>query len=652
MRDARIHLAALGLLVAVGAAPACATSAGGGRDDDGGVDAIAPLDGAVADARVVPDATLAAPPAVIILIGDGMGTAQLDAASLYATGATGGLALQALPHAGAVRTGGPSGTTDSAAAATVMATGVYTYNGNVGVDRAEAPVQTVLERAAARGWATGVVTTAALTHATPASFTAHVDSRAQQVAIAQQQAAVTRADVMLGGGAQDFVGLDADLDGAGYTRVTTASELLAAAPVATRLFGAFAADHLSYVAERAPATAEPTLEEMAAAALAVLDRDPDGFFLMIEGGRIDHGGHANNLVNSVQETLAFDATVDVVTRWARARGNVTVLVTADHECGGLQITAPAPAGTYPAVRWRWGNHTNARVAIVGEGPGAEVIDGAVVDHRWVYEIARARVDGDGFVEPAPTPIPDGELLELRHRAALQSAATGFGAGFNQLDALYLDATADGLYVGVEGVFEWDVNGVQIWLDVDFGAGTGPAGLAGAVSDVTGTADQLLAASTVSAPAVAGFGVDVVAVTRGGADLMLENQDAAVGLRGVRAPFGAPGNLGWGHAAFNFGAVRTTAAALASVAGQGLEVFVPWAELYPGGVVPAGARLAVAAVLVNDDGGYTSNQALPPFASGRPNPGRAVTALPGVTVYDLDADGDGVVDGDQPPITLP
>jgi alkaline phosphatase len=602
-------------------------------------------------ANVAADAAPARAPAVIVMIGDGMGMAQLDVASRFAHGAPGLLAMEALPVRGEVRTGGPSGITDSAAAATVMATGVYTYNGNVGVDRAEQPVETILERAAARGWATGVVTTTSLPHATPASFTAHVDSRAELTEIAAQQARVTRPDVMLGGGAQYFAGLEDDLDAAGYARVDDALGLAAAIAVSDRVFGAFAADHLTYVADRPADTTEPRLVDMAAAAMHVLDRDPDGFFLMIEGGRIDHAGHGNQLVHNIHETLDFDEAVAAVSAWARARGNTTVIVTADHECGGLELVAPAPAGEYPEVAWRWGAHTNARVAVLAEGPGAEVLDGAVVDHRWVYEIARARVDGDAFVEPARQPIPDGEFADLRHRAVVQAAPSGFGPGFNQLDALWVDAGAHGLTVGVEGLFEWEENALELWLDVDLGAATGPGGLAGAVSDGDGVADAILAASNVAAPAVAGFGVDLVVVARGGDDPHVEDLVAGAGLRGVRAPFGAGGDLGWHHAAINYGAVRTRGVALAPVPGQGLEVFVPWDELYPGGV-PAGARVALAAVLVNDDGGYTSNQALPPFPAAAANPGRAPTALPGVVVYELDADGDGTIDGDAPPIVLP
>src|SRR5688500_8907823 len=172
---------------------ACSTSTPAGS----GIDASVPPgseDGSPSDTGPT------APPAVIVMIGDGMGMEQLEVASRFAHGAPGMLAMEQLAHRGELRTGGPSGVTDSAAAATVMATGVYTYNGNIGVDRAEEPVETILERAKVRGWATGVVTTTSLPHATPAGFTAHVDSRAEYEEVLRQQVREKRADVMVGGG--------------------------------------------------------------------------------------------------------------------------------------------------------------------------------------------------------------------------------------------------------------------------------------------------------------------------------------------------------------------------------------------------------------------------------------------------------------------
>ncbi|HVV85978.1 MAG TPA: alkaline phosphatase [Kofleriaceae bacterium] len=625
---------------------------GGPTPGDAGVDAEV-------DAGPNPNAS----PVVIIMIGDGMGMGQMEASSLYRYGQPGKLKMEQLPYRGVVRTGGPSGITDSAAAATVMATGHYTYNGELGLDRHGLQVQTLVERAASRGWATGVVTTTSLPHATPAGFTSHVTSRNSMNDIATQMVNLTHPDVMLGGGTLYFAprgagslrtddGLYGALLSAGYRLAFTHAEMDAAvAAGAPRLFGAFAPDMMTYVSGRRPDTTEPMLADMAQAALTTLDRDPHGFFLMIEGGRIDHGGHAENLVDSVQETLAFDDTVDVVERWARARGNVTLLVTADHECGGLQVTEAKPAGTYPAVSWRWGAHTNARVPVFGEGPGTDIVDGEVIDHRWIYGIAKARIDRGSFQTPPREPIPDGELGDLRWRTALQQNTTGFGVGFNQLDALWLDATIDGLYIGVEGLFEWDHNAVEVWLDVDPESGLGLPGLEGFLTDSTGVADQVLGQSHVTEGA-SEFEADAVLVSVGGTDPHIEDFNDAAGLRGLRPPYGRANNLGWLRAAINFGDVRTRDVPHDPVPGQGMEAFVPWSMLYPGGAVPLGARIRLAAMMVDTTGGYTSNQFLPSLPPGSDNPGTASTPLPGIVEYWLDSNLDGIVDGDQPPVVLP
>jgi hypothetical protein len=390
---------------------------------------------------------------------------------------------------------------------------------------------------------------------------------------------------------------------------------------------------------------------MAMAALAVLDRDPDGFFVMIEGGRIDHASHANDLPRAIGETLAFDDTVAMVTAWARARGNVTLLVTADHECGGLEVVDPRPAGEYPIVKWRWYNHTNARVSVFGQGPGTARIDGQVLDHRWIYTVARSRMDGGVMIEPAREPIPDGELGDLRHRAASQQVETDFGVGYNQLDALWVDATRDGLFVGLEGVFEWDRNAVEVLIDVDPERNTGMPGLAGRITDQTGVADLLLGRSNVT-EGLSEMDADLVLVTLGGADPHVEDFSDVSGIRGLRAPYGQPHALGWLRAAINFGEVRARDLPHAVVPGQGMEGFVPWTMMYPGGAVPFGARIRLAAMVVDSTGAFTSNQFLPPLPAGAEAPGSRLTPLPGVVEYYLDSDLDGLVDGDFPPTVLP
>lgn len=596
--------------------------------------------GSSGDATAPPDSApeLTNKRVVILMIGDGMGTGHREAASHFAHGAAGKLFLESLPVRGTVITAGPSGTTDSAAAATTMATGRRAYNGAIGIDRDGLPVQTVVELAHDLGLPAGIIATSALPHATPGAFTAHRKSRHTLADIAADQVSVVQPDVMLGGGAQYFARLEEHLE-ARYTVVRTAAGL-AAAPRTGRLAGLFAPEHLAFSIARPADTTEPTLQEMSLAALDRLDAASEGgFFLMIEGSRIDMASHGNQLAEAIGETLAFDDTIELVSEWARGRDDVTLIVTSDHECGGLEVVTPNGAGVLPDVTWRWGQHTNASVGVYASGPGTEVLHDAEVTHRTIYQVIEARLRGRPFEAPSAERIPDGRLADLPTVAATQTTASGFGAGRNELEALRVAADEHGLAIGVEGVFERGKNALVILVDVDYGAATGPARMRGALADGSGVADGILSSLNLDAPAAAGFGVDLAIVSHGAEDPMLEQTVGEGGLRGVRAPYGVAGNLGWYGVAMAFDedtkARPSPAPPRARRAGRGFEAHLAWHQLYPGGK-PAAPTLAIAAVLVNDDGGYTSNQALPPFPPNTPNPARTPVALPGVVVVDVNA----------------
>ena len=599
------------------------------------------------------------------MIGDGMGREHVDAASLYAHGARGRLFMESLPYRGRISTAGPSGITDSAAAATVMATGTFTYNAHVGVDRTGEPLETLVERAKAGGLATGIVTSAYLPHATPGAFSAHHQSRHDSLIIAEQQARDVQPDVLMGGGAQFYrpagagslrgdEGLIAPLEDAGYKVVYSENELRAAAPQVDKIVGLFADEHLDYVIDREATSSQPSLSEMSMAALEVLERDPEGFFLMIEGARIDMASHANDAERAITETVDFDRTVEAVARWAAERDEVTLIVTADHECGGLTLESESGTGEIPAVSWRWGAHTNDAVDVFASGPLAEVFEGEIRDHRWIFQAALAQLQGAPFAEPPPLLRVDGRLGDLRYQVASQAVPSAFGPLRNRLDSLSVDADADGLYLGVEGIFEWEKNAVVALLDRDFGAGTGVASLKDALSDREGALDSILSSLPLSAPPVSGFGAELAIASVGGADIHLEELSDTAGLRALAPPRSSAGNLGWDAAVVNFAEGVRSRGPIEGVPGQGMEIFVPWTSIYPetGGSLPAGAKLALAIVLANDDGSHLSNQALPPLA-GRPtnNPGPAGAPLPEPVVIPLDVDGDGALDAELAPHLL-
>jgi alkaline phosphatase len=323
---------------------------------------------------------------IIIMIGDGMGPEQVKAGGIYKYGAPGTLAFEKLPHAAMAKTAPASGgVTDSAAAGTAIATGVKVKNGTISMavpgDGRE--LQTLLETCKARGMATGLVTTTALTHATPAAFGAHDRSRKNARQIANDYLTQTKPDVLLGGGES---GMTADgARRAGYSVVTDLSGLKRVRPGSTgRLAGLFGSSHLPY--EKDGLGGLPHLSDMVTAALGVLERNPNGYFLMIEGGRIDHACHKNDAERAVREVAAFEEAFSVV--WSRVsrRTDTLVIVTADHETGGLTVKKGNGRGKTPDVKWSTKNHTGKNVPAYAWGPGAEAVTGTIENtdiHRIV-----------------------------------------------------------------------------------------------------------------------------------------------------------------------------------------------------------------------------------------------------------------------------
>lgn len=284
----------------------------------------------------------ARPRSVILMIPDGCGPATLDLARAVLGRP---LALDSM-LVGASRTGSASSRiTDSAAGATALASGIKTNNAEIGEDAAGRPVGTVLEAAHARGMGVGLVATSRITHATPAAFAAHVPDRNTEDIIAVEELAA-RADVLLGGGREYFLprragggrrdGRDllAEARRRGVHVIGSRRELLRAA--AAPLVGLFASDHMSCEVDR-DTVAEPSLAEMTRAALALLGSRPGGFFLMVEGSRIDHVAHDNDPGALPREVLAYDEAVRVAREFARRDGRTLVLSVADHETGGLGL---------------------------------------------------------------------------------------------------------------------------------------------------------------------------------------------------------------------------------------------------------------------------------------------------------------------------
>lgn len=331
----------------------------------------------------------AAPKNVIIMIGDGMGFEQVKAAGIYETGREDGLSFYALPVKGSASTySASSDVTDSAAAGTAIATGHKVNNGVISeaLPGDGERYTTMLEYFKSKGKATGLVTTSYLTDATPAAFGAHAENRNDTGGIAAWYFDRTRPDVLLGGGK----GLDREeAEKAGYAVVEDAAGLKAvnakkSGPVA----GIFGGGYLPY--EYDGVGAMPHLSDMASKALELLARDPDGLFVLIEGGNIDHAGHDHNLERNIAETVEFSYTVKMVYDWAKKHPGTLLIITADHETGGLKVTADNGKGNYPGVSWTANGHSGADVPVFAYGEGASALSKKVDDTEFYGVVTGSR----------------------------------------------------------------------------------------------------------------------------------------------------------------------------------------------------------------------------------------------------------------------
>jgi len=395
----------------------------------------------------------ALPKNIIVMISDGCGYNHIAATGLFCEGKADAavyhtfdvkLAMSTFPANGSYEPDKAwqdfdyvkANYTDSAAAATALATGVKTNSGVLGMDAKLRPVPNVVERAESLGKATGVVSSVLFTSATPAGFVVHNKSRNDFGRIGADMVLKSEVDVIMGAGhplfdgygrlrpGGDFqyigapgvwwntmregkAGADVDADHNGimddvWTAIETREQFqeLATGPAPKRVFGLARvpmATQQERPSDRDPGDdlpdqvpfieSVPTLSEMTAGALNVLDDDPDGFFLMIEGGAVDLAGHRNQAGRMIEEQRDFDQAAKTVVEWVEANSSWTetlVIVTADHETGYLTVekTAATPipwaslpltvekAGDMPKVRWNSGQHTNSLVPLYAKGAGA------------------------------------------------------------------------------------------------------------------------------------------------------------------------------------------------------------------------------------------------------------------------------------------
>ena len=326
--------------------------------------------------------TVTTPKNIIFFLGDGMGITTLTAARIYGAGEAGELTIDTFPETAFVKTfSNDAQVTDSAPSMAAYMTGVKMNNevismtpetkafdekgvsylkGNDSICPSNngKAVTTLLEIAKSKGIATGVVTTTRVTHATPAATYAHVCHRDAENTIAAQlaPAATTSGyndklldgvDVVLGGGRQFFLpttaggkrtdgrDLIAEMAAKGYSYASNKTDLdKIDANAATKLLGLFNSSHMNYDLVRG-GTGEPSLSEMTIKAIQTLKKNPNGMFLMVEGGRIDHALHETTAIKALQDTIAFDdaikAAITEIKKTDPTLKNTLIVVTADHD---------------------------------------------------------------------------------------------------------------------------------------------------------------------------------------------------------------------------------------------------------------------------------------------------------------------------------
>ncbi len=308
---------------------------------------------------------------IILMIGDGMGLSHIYAA-MTANG--GHLYLENFRSIGFSKTySSDNYITDSAAGGTALSSGIKTYNGVIGVDPQKKPVPNIRELAESKGLKTGLVSTSAITHATPASFIAHVGSRSSYEDIAADFLK-TGIDVFIGGGIQNFEerkdgrNLSSELSAKGYQVVYDIENIQKVK--SGKLAGFTASQHNPPMPERGEMLVPATQT-----AINLLSQGKKGFFLMVEGSEIDFLGHENKTPGVILETLDFDRAVGAALKFAVSNTETLIIVTADHETGGMTINNGDYKTGMVVAKYTTGGHTGIAVPVFAFGPGAEQFTG-------------------------------------------------------------------------------------------------------------------------------------------------------------------------------------------------------------------------------------------------------------------------------------
>jgi len=323
---------------------------------------------------------------IILFIGDGMGVAHLYAGM---TASEQPFFLEKFPYAGYCKTySSDNYITDSAAGGTAIAAGTKTRNGMIGMGPDSVIVMSIMEIAHKNGFATGLVSTKAITDATPASFVSHNSGRGNYEDIAKDFLNGT-IDLFVGGGSDHFrkradsTDLTIRLREMGYDIVFTLDEMDKSNSL--KIAGLLAGVNMPRVLDGRVGS----LEQITRKAIATLSKNKKGFVLMVEGGMIDSGGHGKNIDFVVSEMIDLDKAIGVALDYAEKNGETLIVTTADHETGGLTLLSGNLTEHKVTANFSTTNHTGVMVPIFSYGPGAERFSGIHDNTFFLDEFLRS-----------------------------------------------------------------------------------------------------------------------------------------------------------------------------------------------------------------------------------------------------------------------
>ena len=322
---------------------------------------------------------------IILMIGDGMGVAQIYAGYTVNKGK---LNLEKASYIGFSKTSSANNyITDSGAGATAISTGHKTNNEHIGIDEKGIIRKTILESAEEKGLSTGIVVTCPITHATPAAFYGHQNSRFEYEKLAKD-IVHSGIDIFIGGGSINFekrtdsLNYSDSLRKKGYLIVY---DLDSIQPDISKKTGCFVTDEDLRPVFQGRGN---YLQKAAHIAMNILGKNKNGFFMMIEGSQIDWGGHKNNTEYITGEMVDFDRAVGEVFTYADRHPGTLVIVTADHETGGMALVGGDIRSGKIEAKYSTNMHTGVMVPVFAYGTGAEEFAGIYENTEIYYKMMK------------------------------------------------------------------------------------------------------------------------------------------------------------------------------------------------------------------------------------------------------------------------